>query len=1334
MQKTQSTHCRGSAIIIAISLIVVLSGLVIVLLNRTLNQGSAIQANEQLSKRSMIGDWAETAITSDLIEEMAAGSELIAVPNSDVDFIMQPNGDRHIQPQASLTKSQVNGRYLRDFKYKNLLKQSKSEIPSFQFTGMKTQSHASDVSSEPWLNSHEWNAPFLIPKEYADSLDTPDWVYLDEYGDYVQQHGSPRNAVGRYAYRVYDLGSLVNLNVSGYPTQADEWDYSSKSSPVWIDLKQLPGFKSSFVDDLTSWKLPTVQNLWGKEHDELAISPARQELEFGWLNDTSGLEPMKGGNVFTSRQDMINYFRDNKQSPDSLNFVTHYSYSHAGVNYFPDTRLPNVEFEWAQGGNDAYHDRGKSLTERINTAPALHRNEEGALMSQKFPLEKMALVSEAVPGEEFPVDKAAEVRRLFGLEWDDIENHWEYVDEEILTFAEYSEVSTPKPVGHEGYWGPNFFQVLKAAIHVGSLGRQMNNQGSLPNVNFSNGALHYGFPNFSGRPSPAHTSLLEDGILDHHTLKLGVNIIDQWDKDSFPTRVMHDGVNGFVYHSGIEDLPMLYGSITQSYGLGYLPTRFGPSTGQNPTNYQHPLWNSWFLQPILWNMHAPKKIDAQQNVDTFPMALRVLANTSPIQIKVASKQFTSNTQTDWLEEHVETHGGSLPEDYSTLDPYYGDLTGLYQAGDYYNNANFADLSVRYSNQPSDSDAFAFLSFTVNPSHLSNGSFRDPQVIRSDLYPEGVNIYSSPDRADIPYDLAASPGYPFSLLQADTKMTVKGANLADSAVTVANEFYPAGHDRAGYYTDSFNYHGGRPAMYSPVEEAWVDQTRWMREGKNGTRGSSVENSYYDRNGQRGNIPAEMRQSVVGFRLATLPIRMNPFDYSKGALIKIDCDSSSLHLEYQRNGKWIEYDVMQGAITDDMLMVQDIERSLNLRADPRTNRWGTFATNMFAVPFTWDSPHNMNNWVGGFSPFGRHFEMNTDSFGPNVPNFDETLPYFHPAMWKPEISGVGNTTHWVFGKTYDWNWPIYEEKERRLSLEALQWNDANNNLEFNNIAYKDPDGIQRRATSGDLLETHDPFRVGQPLFDRDPQDPAQYKDDATMRNYRSRPIILDRDFNSVAEMGYAFRDVAFKNIDFMMPESGDKALLDFFSVREAKNSTYSGEPLKAGLVDLNTPHLEILTAILSGTRKVEDVDNIQASGTDAHLIARQDADKIARLVYEQGQDQAFGGFDNFADLISKYDGSGLQYADFQSMSPSLAQNFGEIDGRIKRRFESVVRALTSNTSTGTWNVLIDVVAQTGRLKSDKRLDGFVASGQERKWVCLTIDRFTGKVLHRSEEIVF
>ena len=42
----------------------------------------------------------------------------------------------------------------------------------------------------------------------------------------------------------------------------------------------------------------------------------------------------------------------------------------------------------------------------------------------------------------------------------------------------------------------------------------------------------------------------------------------------------------------------------------------------------------------------------------------------------------------------------------------------------------------------------------------------------------------------------------------------------------------------------------------------------------------------------------------------------------------------------------------------------------------------------------------------------------------------------------------------------------------------------------------------------------------------------------------PIMLNRPFRNVAELGYAFRDLPWKTVDFFTDKSADAGLLDIF----------------------------------------------------------------------------------------------------------------------------------------------------------------------------------------------
>jgi hypothetical protein len=74
--------------------------------------------------------------------------------------------------------------------------------------------------------------------------------------------------------------------------------------------------------------------------------------------------------------------------------------------------------------------------------------------------------------------------------------------------------------------------------------------------------------------------------------------------------------------------------------------------------------------------------------------------------------------------------------------------------------------------------------------------------------------------------------------------------------------------------------------------------------------------------------------------------------------------------------------------------------------------------------------------------------------------------------------------------------------------------------------------------------------------------------------------------------------------------------------------------------------------------------------------------------------------------------------------------------KTQREAVVRALAEASNTRTWNLMIDVIAQTGRFppRASGNLTGdFVVEGERRYWLHLAIDRYTGQVVSRQLESV-
>lgn len=113
-----------------------------------------------------------------------------------------------------------------------------------------------------------------------------------------------------------------------------------------------------------------------------------------------------------------------------------------------------------------------------------------------------------------------------------------------------------------------------------------------------------------------------------------------------------------------------------------------------------------------------------------------------------------------------------------------------------------------------------------------------------------------------------------------------------------------------------------------------------------------------------------------------------------------------------------------------------------------------------------------------------------------------------------------------------------------------------------SYSDPDGVVRRATGGLV-----PYASNGPAATTDvglPMTPATTGNNARLSQSDSRPVILNRPFRTVAELGYTFSGTPWKNLNFSMPESVDSAMLDVFCISD----TDDPNALVAGRVNLNT----------------------------------------------------------------------------------------------------------------------------------------------------------------------
>ncbi|XHR31246.1 MAG: hypothetical protein ACFUZC_11970 [Chthoniobacteraceae bacterium] len=234
------------------------------------------------------------------------------------------------------------------------------------------------------------------------------------------------------------------------------------------------------------------------------------------------------------------------------------------------------------------------------------------------------------------------------------------------------------------------------------------------------------------------------------------------------------------------------------------------------------------------------------------------------------------------------------------------------------------------------------------------------------------------------------------------------------------------------------------------------------------------------------------------------------------------------------------------------------------------------------------------------------------------------------------------------------------------------------------YADPDGTTRKADSNPLT-TANHSHSNSPFY---------------INSSDGRPIVLNRPFRSVAEMGYAFRDDPWRTLNFSSQDSADQGLLDLFCLNE------NTQELRAGVVNLNSASQNVLAAILVNAYR-------DPSSTDETPLSTTDAATIAQAIRTQL------GSPSAPSLVIK------NAADLPLLANKIASSLPD---RFKFKREAFTRSFADIVNGRTWNFLVDIIAQSGRYRTSapSSLNDFMVEGEQRYWLHIAIDRYTGKVI--------
>jgi hypothetical protein len=207
---------------------------------------------------------------------------------------------------------------------------------------------------------------------------------------------------------------------------------------------------------------------------------------------------------------------------------------------------------------------------------------------------------------------------------------------------------------------------------------------------------------------------------------------------------------------------------------------------------------------------------------------------------------------------------------------------------------------------------------------------------------------------------------------------------------------------------------------------------------------------------------------------------------------------------------------------------------------------------------------------------------------------------------------------------------------------------------------------------------------------------------------RYALLNRRFENVGEFGYAYSPASTtpsKTLDFASSTSKDKPLLDFF--------TYNTGTGRAGIVNLNTRNGPVLASYIKGAL----LHDLGSETPPTVLVSQADA-------LTAGQ--------NIVVATTAPGGSVVNRGDVARLAVAAVQ--GTAMAASDEARQTIARTLAEVGQARTWNLMIDVIAQTGHYGPNAQgLTDFIPEGEKRYWLHIALDRDDGTVLGSQLEEV-
>ncbi len=1382
----------GVALVLVLAFIVLLTGLIVAYFARSMTSRQLSNSSAGQTKSAMLAQSASDIVISGLKQEIVSGS---AAPSPSPAHFYVPLAPANAVPVRFPTPAPSPSPAV-DL-IPNLVRRSMSGDSSngtnpVPAPAVPSLASAVNSATAPSLNGRvvtpaRWNSHYLIPSydavastaqpspsppstpDGAVKFTAPDWVLVTRGGPEVETSlGSGTTAVnnpistnqhyviGRYAYAIYDEGGLLDMNVAGHPTPIasptptgtpptpfTQTQISQKSSLAMAELAQLPivkapsspeaatdtaeYFPQAMVDSIVGWRNYASANTPSGTFPTFTFNASSDQNWFTNFaaNNTTGFLKVYGGTGtssvptdqgFLSRQQLLHLCTSLGFSPNVLQFMGTFSRALEQPSYVPDPNRPRITSptvtppnpslaDGYKGNNDAVggddvinpaflNVRVQSAFPRINGTTAVVGE---PLVKTKFALSRLALVTF---GSTCPQTTGGNhIWDYFGLSRSAITQPWTYYHgaTHIMTMSEVASANRE----------PDFAELLKATIDVGSLGKAGPHLHGFSGQDWGN--YQYGV----------------DVSVDNHVLQIMANLIDQYDTDSYPTIIQYTfpSLAGSVTHTvrGVEDLPYFYRYHPMSV---VSKTPAAVALASDTVTFYH--------------------VNADGSRGSVAATIPFCKPSAPLATTDQGQAAMLMVPEVWNPHDSSPTRGTLPGPRPTSfritavtdDPLDQSSWNTYaQIAVQGQTTDIPNIAAVYPTPAPMTKATTAITFSDNNGQL----FREPTLLWRPDAPTGAGLAAPNGSLAGPYTDANFSGTNFTVQYLGLCVGVTPVNFTQTI-------------------DSTKYVAADPSTGAnlPATTNFLFQPRNIWYGTDfPATGPAYEQmtfriEYMDSNGQ---------YQVYDEKYGDFHQMGHP------SLVVNKNDNNAISGTWPIN-RWAN-------------PVASGEFASNASAyDPRTSRFGIGTSSSFDTNYV-GNQNNSPLYESGPAAYWNS-DANGISFGSSKYTIMETerpaadlgaeVLYSNPGM----TSDPGQNVNMLWGggvgfsasngqnsSANEYDGVLFAQNNPAVTTPS---HDHNTMVP---LYYEDADGTARRAMGAymDTLtfsSTSNPF--GSPTSGSQIGLPLQKSNNYTTGGVGTptsgnvgRPIILNRPFQSVGEMSYAFRGIPWKQLDFFTPESGDAALLDVFCLDEPPT-----DGMVAGKVDLNTHQVPVLKALLAGAYR-DEVTNIALTPKPTYAFAALSGAEAANIasrlvgITTDATNAWRGPLANISSLVGRYvatPGSTSGYTDFftfTGVGGTQARTYAGFSAaldstvyatgtaasytpKIQRLRESAVRALANNGQTRVWNLMIDVVAQTGHYTpSSSSLAQFAVDGEQRRWVHVAIDRFTGEVIDKQTEVV-